>query len=242
MFRVLLTVSVFVLLLFAQVVMAQDEGMMMGESVMDESKMDAMMSGEFTAVISSGRARIRAEASLDGEVRGFCRLGDRLTVWLPAIDDWLTSSCQGVTGFIHSSLVDVGEAVVPTDAAMMDDGMMMDDSMKDDGMMMDDSMMEDSMMDKMMAGEFSAVITRGRARIRAGASLDAEILGFCQKSDQLTVWLPGDGDWLTSSCHGVTGFIHSSLVDVGGPAIPTISDLGESDGMAMKDDMSMDEM
>jgi len=241
MIRVLLSLLVLVALMTAHVAMAQDGGKMMGESMMEGSKMDEMMAGEFTAVISRGRARIRSGASLDSEINGFCQKGSRLTVWLPAAGDWLAASCQGVAGFIHSSLVDVGEAVTPAEDAMMDKAMMKD-AMMDDGMMAD-KMMDDSMMkDSMMAGEFTAVISSGPARVRDGASLESPIVGLCAAGAKLTVWLPAAGDWLTASCHEVNGFIHNSLVEVGGHVIPTISDLGGSDEMAMKEDMAMDEM
>ena len=242
MFRFVLLLLVLVALMTAQVAMAQDEGKMMDESMMDEAMKEEMMAGEFSAVVNSlGRVRIRAGASLDTEIVGFCPARAKLTVWLPAAGDWLAASCHDVNGFIHSSLVDVGDAVVPADDAMMDEGKMADEMM-DDGKMADEKM-DDAMKEEMMAGEFSAVVNSlGRVRIRAGASLDTEIVGFCPAGAKLTVWLPAAGDWLAASCHDVNGFIHSSLVDVGDLVIPTISDLGGSDEMAMKDDMSMDEM
>ena len=264
MFRFVLLLLVLVTMLFAQGAMAQDDGMM-GDEKMDDSMKEEMTTGEFKAVISGDTARVRDRPSPDGSVIGLCQSGNEFTVWLPARGDWLASSCYGVNGFIHSSLIEVGEAVMPSDdAMMMDDSMkddMMDDSMKDDMMddsmkdemmddsmkdeMMDDSMkddmMDDSMKDEMMSGEFSAVITRGPARIRAGASTDDDIVGLCAKGDKLTVWLPGEGDWLTASCHGFNGYIHNSLVEVGEQVIPAMTEDGDSDDMAMKDDMGMED-
>ena len=247
MFRVLLLLLVLVTMLFAQGVMAQDDGMM-GDKMMDESMKGDKMSGEFNAVVIEGRARIRAGASLDDEVVGHCAKGDRLTVWVSGMGDWLLSSCYGVNGFIHGSLVEIGEAVVPSDdAMMMDEDKMMDESMKYEMMddSMDDKMMDDSMKDEMMTGEFSAVVINGPARIRTGASLENAIVGLCPKGYQLTVWLPGEGDegdWLIASCHNLNGYVHNSLVEVGKQVIPTITELGDSDDMDMKDDMSGDGM
>ena len=237
MYRVLLVLLLLVTMFSVQTVFAQDE-----------SDGDALADGEYSAVISAGPAFIRADASPDGDALGRCPTGQNLTIWLPAVDEWLTSSCLGVNGYIHNSLVEIGEMVVPEESMMEDEESMMeeDDSMMEEEAMEEESMMEedDSMMEEEAmeeepaAGEYTAVISKGPARIRTEASLEGEILGLCPRGQGLTVWLPAVDEWLTSSCLGLTGFIHSSLVEVGDAVVP--EEAMEEEAM-MEDDSMMEE-
>lgn len=218
MSKFMLAALVLVLMISSQAALGEEMEEMADSA---DSMSEAMVGGEYTAVISAGRARIRAGAGLDAEVVGYCAEGTALTVWLPAMDGWLIASCEGATGYIHESLVDIGEmATVEADDAMMDDSMMEKDAMMDDSMMMD----EDATV-MLTGGEYSATLDKGRARIRAGAGMDGEIVGYCAEGAALTVWLPAVDGWLTASCYGVTGYIHESLVTVGSPVIPEITDL-----------------
>ncbi|MCY4022327.1 MAG: hypothetical protein OXF32_02650 [Anaerolineaceae bacterium] len=60
---------------------------------------------EHRAWIIRGTARIRSGPGLQYNQVGRCGLGQPLTIWRPAVNDFVRASCHNRNGWIHQSLV-----------------------------------------------------------------------------------------------------------------------------------------
>ena len=152
----------------------------------------AAFPGGHSAVVTDGPARIRSGPGLQHPRLSWCDTGLPLTVWTPALKGWLRASCYGVNGWIHESLVQIGDgstqlrSSTPTFSAA-----------------------------SIPRGEHQAVVIAGPARIRRGPGLNHRHLRWCGEGWPLTVWGPAQNGWMRASCYGSNGWIHFSLVEIG---------------------------
>ena len=147
--------------------------------------------GEHGAVVIDGPAYIRSGPGLEHSHHRWCITGWSLTVWTPAQNGWLRASCYGGDGWIHESVVRIGDGtgqIDPAPAAVSD-------------------------IPSAASGQ-QAVVTDGPARIRSGPGLEHSHVRWCDQGLPLTVWLPAVDGWLRASCYRANGWIHESLVQI----------------------------
>ncbi len=142
------------------------------------------------ATVVDGPARIRSGPGLEHSGLAWCATGAALTVFPPAVDDWLPASCYGANGWIHQSLV------------RYDDELAQPETVGD--------------ADLPIGGE-QALVINGPARIRSGPGLEHSGLAWCANGAALTVFPPAEDDWLPASCYGANGWIYAPLVQVDAP-------------------------
>ncbi|MCY3947330.1 MAG: hypothetical protein OXF44_13725 [Anaerolineaceae bacterium] len=147
-------------------------------------------SGEQATVVS-GPARIRSGPGQQHPLLAWCAIGASLTVFPPALDNWLPASCYGANGWIHSSLVQFDAPTQPAPAPVP----------------VGDAALPAS-------GE-QAIVISGPAHIRSGPGAGHPHLRWCGIGWSLTVWPPAQNGWLPASCYGANGWIHESLVQIG---------------------------
>ena len=147
--------------------------------------------GEHGAVVIDGPAYIRSGPGLEHPQHRWCDQGLTLTVWTPGLAGWLRASCYGGDGWIHESLVRIGDGTgQPAQAASL------------------------AVSAPAPAGEHRATVIDGPARIRSGPGLEHPHHRWCDQGLTLTVWTPGVAGWLRASCYGGNGWIHESLVQI----------------------------
>ena len=157
-------------------------------AVVDDS---AAFPGGHSAVVTDGPARIRSGPGLQHPRLAWCATGAALTVFPPAVDNWLPASCYGSDGWIHESLVHVDDAPTQAGPASASPG--------------DAS--------RHASGQRATVID-GPARIRGGPGQQHPRLAWCATGAALTIFPPAVDNWLPASCYGSDGWIHESLVHV----------------------------
>ena len=148
--------------------------------------------GGQAATVIDGPARIRGGPGQQHLRLAWCANGASLTVFPPAVDNWLPASCYGASGWIHQSLVQIEDALTPPIqlAAPVGDA-------------------------SQPASGAPATVISGPAHIRSGPGQEHPHLRWCGIGWTLTVWPPAQNGWLPASCYGANGWIHESLVQVG---------------------------
>ena len=145
------------------------------------------------ALVTNGPAHIRSGPGQEHPPLRWCGIGWPLTVWPPAQDGWLRASCFDGDGWIHESLVRITDSQTRPDPAPapVSDG-------------------------AQPASGQQALVTNGPAHIRSGPGQEHPPLRWCGIGWPLTVWPPAQDGWLRASCYGGNGWIHESLVQIGG--------------------------
>ncbi|MCE2489584.1 MAG: hypothetical protein J4G17_06375 [Anaerolineae bacterium] len=138
-----------------------------------------------------GPARIRSGPGQQHSQLAWCADGAPLTVFPPAVDNWLPASCYGANGWIYEPLVRYEAAPVQPAVAPVAPG--------ESG--------------RPASGQ-QATVTSGPAAIRSGPGQEHLHLRWCGIGWSLTVWPPTVEGWLPASCYGANGWIHESLVSV----------------------------
>ena len=147
------------------------------------------------ATVIDGPARIRGGPGQQHPRLAWCANGASLTVFPPAVGNWLPASCYGANGWIHEALVQVDAPTQPATAPGP----------------AGDAVLPAS-------GEQARVVS-GPARIRSGPGQQHPLLAWCAIGASLTVFPPAVDSWLPASCYGANGWIHASLVQVDAPTL-----------------------
>ncbi len=155
------------------------------------------------ATVVDGPARIRSGPGAQHARLAWCADGASLTVFPPAVDNWLPASCYGADGWIYGPLVnyDAGPAQpivtpIPFPAGEI----------------------------SRPAGGQQTTVISGPARIRSGPGQQHSFLAWCAEGAPLTVFPPAVDDWLPASCYGANGWIFQPLVNYdAGPAQPIVT-------------------
>ncbi|MCY4023274.1 MAG: hypothetical protein OXF32_07485 [Anaerolineaceae bacterium] len=175
---------------YAPLVQYDDAPIQPGPAPVSVSEVTAPVSGQRATVID-GPARIRSGPGLQHSGLAWCATGATLTVFPPALDNWLPVSCYGANGWIHASLVQVDDAPTQPGPAPV----------------------STSEVSAPVSGE-QAVVISGPAHIRSGPGQEHPHLRWCGIGWNLTVWPPAQNGWLPASCYGANGWIHESLVAI----------------------------
>ena len=143
------------------------------------------------ATVIDGPARIRSGPGLEHSGLAWCATGAALTVFPPAVDNWLPASCYGANGWVYAPLVQYEDAPSQPGPAPVS-----------------------ASEEPAPASGQPATVIDGPAHIRSGPGQEHPHLRWCGIGWTLTVWPPAQNGWLPASCYGANGWIHDSLVAI----------------------------